>query len=883
MQSLVEGRAARLTTTALLYWSLYLVAGYTVASVLSLCVVSVCAYLHRKITEVVDDEIEGTHLLSQGTVPSRPSGTYASFCDLKSPLQDNHGFHHKSPRVRRTDQDVVAIAVAEKHPIPFQESSRSAVPAVADELSPQYLSIVAATNPAMEVANQSPPGRSLQQLSLSSPISIHSGKTSPPAAAPVVAPTTPVNLLSPTRVDHNATRSPSHLDEKPSGSVAASTDITTLQADLVTVESSIAQYDTMLAQGPNNKLRRRLEKERRGFEDRRQKLIEEIASQTRPYIPIATSHHIGIPGSNYAIESPRYGDDVISTTIHACHSDPHNTMLSNSFLPPTQSFQQVFHSPVFRGMSGPDTWGSPVVYSHSFLATTSPVPYDSLSPPRSSSNLSTSALATSTPIVPFHLSSTVVPPVFRSLAPPSMLSDSFGARHTPFTSLRKQPHAFTPSPNDPVDEPVHMVAYAPPFVQPASEFTFAVWAFLSTQRDDMHEEASALNPSSAQMSRDVLFPLRRGARAHVTLEVPNGFAVVGGTTTQALTWSGTPTAAQFAILASDDVAIGQVLFKATVVFGASVMHLRAFVVVSGAKRSTRDAAAHDNDHCAMAPLHAELEMLDETYREIPYASLQLKELVGRGYFGDAYRADYNGRDVVVKTIRASELGDTTDHIVKEFRHEAAVLNMFGHHPNIVPFVGASTDFSQPLTLVTEYLPGGNLEDRRSTLSLKQKMQVLVDAAAGFLNIHDGGFIHRDVAARNCLVDANARAKVCDFGMCRRVHNAYGGSCVQEGIGPLKYMAPESLQPPYGFSTKSDAYSFGVLMWETLVEQKPFGAIPPHEAAARVLEGHRLDVSSTAIPPECAALITACFQEDPAKRPSMQAILVALISAQSTVY
>lgn len=105
--------------------------------------------------------------------------------------------------------------------------------------------------------------------------------------------------------------------------------------------------------------------------------------------------------------------------------------------------------------------------------------------------------------------------------------------------------------------------------------------------------------------------------------------------------------------------------------------------------------------------------------------------------------------VVVKTLRPNEFGQSTDQIVQEFQHEAAVLSMFGHHPNIVPFVGASTDPDKPLCLVTQYLPCGSLEDQfgKRPLTLGQKRAVLRDAAAGFLNIHEGQFIHRDIAAR----------------------------------------------------------------------------------------------------------------------------------------
>ncbi|KDO34488.1 TKL protein kinase [Saprolegnia parasitica CBS 223.65] len=166
------------------------------------------------------------------------------------------------------------------------------------------------------------------------------------------------------------------------------------------------------------------------------------------------------------------------------------------------------------------------------------------------------------------------------------------------------------------------------------------------------------------------------------------------------------------------------------------------------------------------------------------------------------------------------------------------------------------DLSQPLSLVTE-----------------QKQQILKGAASGFLNMHEGRFIHRDIAARNCLVDATLNAKVCDFGMCRRV-GAVGGSYFAHGTGPLKYMAPESLTPPHAFSYQSDVYSFGVLIWETYHGVSPFAGLSGAEAAARVLSGDRLALS-TAIPLHLQDLVTQCFRDDPSKRPSMAQVLMAL--------
>ncbi|GLD93325.1 hypothetical protein PINS_up001917 [Pythium insidiosum] len=418
---------------------------------------------------------------------------------------------------------------------------------------------------------------------------------------------------------------------------------------------------------------------------------------------------------------------------------------------------------------------------------------------------------------------------------------------------------------------VHFCSYAPPSVAPARKpFNFTVWAFLLAQRQEMREQAETFDASSRQLSVDAQMVVRRGALVHVTLEVPTGFNILNGAT-QGFSWEGSVTNVVYDIECTDGADFGQVLFKASIVVGSEVAVLRSYISVSSRALDPADLEAQ--------MLQSKLEVLEKTFHEVPYMSLELKDLVGRGYFGDAYRATYNGQDVVVKTLRASEFGESNDQILKEFQHEAAVLSMFGHHPCVVPFVGASTDMRFPLCLITKYLPGGSLEDNlkdaetRARLSIRQRTLMLKDAAAGLLNIHEGGFIHRDVAARNCLVDQNMRVKICDFGLCRRV-NAYGGSLMKDSVGPIKYMAPESLQPPHSFSFNSDSWMFGVLMYETYTATAPFHTMTPIEAMMRVVRGERLPVPEN-LSDDLQSLMESCFHDLPGERPSMAEILTAL--------
>ncbi|KAG9409329.1 hypothetical protein AC1031_019581 [Aphanomyces cochlioides] len=420
-------------------------------------------------------------------------------------------------------------------------------------------------------------------------------------------------------------------------------------------------------------------------------------------------------------------------------------------------------------------------------------------------------------------------------------------------------------------EDAHFAMYGPPCVG-TEAFSLHLWAFSAQQRETMDEIARETSNHSAISRENLLKQVAHGSLVHATLEVPQGFDLLTETPTQSMTWTGDIESLSFALQRASDAEItGHVLFKCTLVVGAKVLTMRTFVLVA-------PEAANEDVHL----LESSFEELDKSYQEIPYTSLQIHEWIGSGAGGDAYRATYEGEEVVVKTIRASEFGTSGDVIQQAFQHEAAVLNRFGHHPNMVPFVGACTDPSFPLGIVTTYMQHGSLEThcQEKSLSIMEKELILADVAAATWTIHDSGFVHRDLAARNCLVDANHRGVLSDFGMCRQV-GAVGGGFVHHGSsGPLKYMAPETLAPPHGFTAKSDVYAFGVLVWETLFETKPFANLTPLQAAVRVLEGDRLPLVD--LDERYKTLLSACFQENPTHRPTMQHIYHTLRSRDASV-
>ncbi|KAF4036915.1 Protein tyrosine kinase [Phytophthora infestans] len=279
--------------------------------------------------------------------------------------------------------------------------------------------------------------------------------------------------------------------------------------------------------------------------------------------------------------------------------------------------------------------------------------------------------------------------------------------------------------------------------------------------------------------------------------------------------------------------------------------------------------------------------------DIPAEDLELIRPIGHGSFGDAVLARWKStsQDVVVKMMNQDVYGHSD--ALAEFQHEAAVMNLLGKHPHVVELLGVSntgadkgSTHSQSLSLVTEYLPNGSLEDvlginahsgiLSEQVSLFSRTIMARDAAHGLVNIHQGNFLHRDIAARNCLVDVDFSVKVCDFGLSRRLRgfNGTDGSFYfdddRHGFGPLKWMAPESIIPPHLFSTFSDSYMFGVLLYEIFSGQPPFPNLTSRDAAALILEGHHVPIPNS-LPSTHRQLMQQCFDVHPLRRPSMDQI------------
>ncbi|MBN1267994.1 MAG: protein kinase [Kiritimatiellae bacterium] len=251
----------------------------------------------------------------------------------------------------------------------------------------------------------------------------------------------------------------------------------------------------------------------------------------------------------------------------------------------------------------------------------------------------------------------------------------------------------------------------------------------------------------------------------------------------------------------------------------------------------------------------------------------LLELLGKGGMGAVYRAlDQSlGRYVALKVMRKA-FGDDKQFVENFFREAraAAALN----HRNIVQIYSCGEEQGQPY-IVMELVGGGRLDAiiaEGNPMDEVKALEIGIDVAEGLKAANDIGLIHGDVKPANILFDAQATAKVVDFGLARFVNWQQDAG---EIWGTPYYIAPEKARGQK-VDHRSDIYSLGATMYHVLGAKPPFDGKTATDVVLARLKNPAigLRVIRPALQPETADVIARMLEADPFMRYPTYASLLA---------
>jgi serine/threonine protein kinase len=248
-------------------------------------------------------------------------------------------------------------------------------------------------------------------------------------------------------------------------------------------------------------------------------------------------------------------------------------------------------------------------------------------------------------------------------------------------------------------------------------------------------------------------------------------------------------------------------------------------------------------------------------------------LLGEGGMGQVYRARDRrlGCDVVIKVPRAEMAADL--EFRQRFAHEIRALVKLSH-PHVVKVTDVGKHDGLPFA-VMQFLPGGNLEDRRTRERAKRappsSLSAWLPAVADALDfIHAQGYVHRDVKPANILFDAHGHAYISDFGVAKVLS---GQKSEQRGLtgagmilGTPQYMAPELVmgQP---FDGRIDQYALAITVYEMLAGAPPFaGATGAATLVKQTTEAARpLSDAAPGLPASLCEAVHRALEKNPVRR------------------
>jgi serine/threonine protein kinase/tetratricopeptide (TPR) repeat protein len=291
-----------------------------------------------------------------------------------------------------------------------------------------------------------------------------------------------------------------------------------------------------------------------------------------------------------------------------------------------------------------------------------------------------------------------------------------------------------------------------------------------------------------------------------------------------------------------------------------------------------DFVPASDDTLILAPSQLDRDRISRTSGTV-VGRYVISRQIGRGATSVVYAAidPELERTVALKLVAGAD----GDRVAAEARALAAI-----EHPNIVTVYDVGSTADRTTFIAMELVRGQTLTAwREARPSLAARRRALADAGRGLLAAHQAGLIHRDFKPDNVMVSDAGRVVVLDFGLAAADRSAE--RTVPRGIptnddaatgiivGTPAFMAPEQFED--GTTTAaSDQFSFCLVAWELLTDERPFGSGPMLEIHARRRSGELSRAGARRLGGGLYRALARGLHPDPAERwPSLAPLIAAL--------
>ncbi|XP_030073063.1 tyrosine-protein kinase RYK isoform X2 [Microcaecilia unicolor] len=208
-----------------------------------------------------------------------------------------------------------------------------------------------------------------------------------------------------------------------------------------------------------------------------------------------------------------------------------------------------------------------------------------------------------------------------------------------------------------------------------------------------------------------------------------------------------------------------------------------------------------------------------------------------------------------------------------------------HHRNLLPISHVCIEEGEKPIVMLPYMNWGNLKlflrqcklveaNNPQAISQQDLVHMAIQIACGMSYLSRREVIHKDLAARNCVIDDTLQVKITDNALSRDLFPMDYHCLGDNENRPVRWMALESLVNNE-FSSAGDVWAFGVTLWELMtLGQTPYVDIDPFEMAAYLKDGYRI-AQPINCPDELFAVMACCWALDPEERPKFQQLVQCL--------
>ena len=225
---------------------------------------------------------------------------------------------------------------------------------------------------------------------------------------------------------------------------------------------------------------------------------------------------------------------------------------------------------------------------------------------------------------------------------------------------------------------------------------------------------------------------------------------------------------------------------------------------------------------------------------------RIESLVGVGGMGEVYlaRDERLERKVALKFLPERLTDDKTQ--LSRFKSEARAASAL-NHPNILTVYEVGAEGNRHF-IATEFIEGVTLRASlaRGKMSVRDALEIAVQVASALAAAHEAGIVHRDIKPENIMLRPDGYVKVLDFGIAKLTEQEPASDDQQVGtttvlqthpglvLGTARYMSPEQTRGQSA-DARSDIWSLGVVIYETVGGVPPFSGVTPSDCIASVLK------------------------------------------------